>query len=142
MVVNYSLKKDGDKKLTENFLIREFRCRDGADEIFIDKKIVDILQKYRDRIARPIVVTSGYRTESWNKKVGGAKGSYHLLGRAIDFYIKGFNMREAAKWMESEGVKGIGLYINRAQEFLHIDSRSEIYHWIQDGDKHTKVNKF
>lgn len=142
MVVNFSLKKDGDKKLTENFLIREFRCRDGADEIFIDKKLVDVLQKYRSFIGKPVVVTSGYRTESHNKAVGGAKGSYHLLGRAIDFYVKGVNARDIAKWMFSMGVNGIGLYINRDQEFVHIDSRSGKYHWIQDGSNHIKVSHF
>lgn len=142
MVEHYSLKTDGNKNLTTNFLIREFRCRDGADEIFIDRKLVDVLQKYRDFIGKPIVVTSGYRTETHNKAVGGAKNSYHLIGRAIDFFINGVNARDIAKWMFSMGVTGIGLYINRNQEFVHIDSRGTPYYWIQDGENYKEVSHF
>ena len=32
----YSLAKDGSKKLSANFAVREFRCKDGSDPIFID----------------------------------------------------------------------------------------------------------
>lgn len=33
----------------------------------------------------PIIVTSGYRSEALNKKVGGVPTSRHLTGRAVDF---------------------------------------------------------
>ena len=42
------------------------------------------LQKLRNLIGMPIVVTSGYRSESVNKAVGGAKNSAHLRGGAAD----------------------------------------------------------
>lgn len=42
------------------------------------------LQKLRNLIGMPIVVTSGYRSEAVNKAVGGAKNSAHLRGGAAD----------------------------------------------------------
>ena len=36
MAINaYSLAKDGTKKLSTDFKVREFRCKDGSDPIFI-----------------------------------------------------------------------------------------------------------
>ena len=41
----FSYAKDGTKFLSTNFRVREFRCQDGTDPIFIDLDLVDILQK-------------------------------------------------------------------------------------------------
>ena len=32
----YSYAKDGNRKLSANFAVKEFRCKDGSDPIFID----------------------------------------------------------------------------------------------------------
>ena len=40
----YSLAKDGNKKLSANFAVKEFRCKDGTDPIFIDDVLVKLLQ--------------------------------------------------------------------------------------------------
>lgn len=46
MAINaYSLAKDGTKKLSTDFKVREFRCKDGSDPIFIDSELVEVLQK-------------------------------------------------------------------------------------------------
>ena len=39
----YSLLKNGNLKLSEHFKVREFRCRDGSDPVFIDTELVEIL---------------------------------------------------------------------------------------------------
>lgn len=49
----------------------------------------NILQPLRDYILTPIRITSGYRCERLNKRVGGAKNSDHQFGMAAD--IKGTN---------------------------------------------------
>lgn len=43
-----------------------------------------ILQPVRDRLGKPIIVTSGYRCRELNKKVGGSKTSQHMKGEAAD----------------------------------------------------------
>ena len=35
-IKSYSLAKDGEKKLSANFRVREFACKDGSDPIMID----------------------------------------------------------------------------------------------------------
>ena len=40
----YSLAKNGSKKLSANFAVKEFRCKDGTDPIFIDDALVKLLQ--------------------------------------------------------------------------------------------------
>ena len=49
----YSLERDGEKSLSKNFKVREFRCKDGSDPIFIDSELVEILQKVRDHFGSP-----------------------------------------------------------------------------------------
>ena len=41
----YSLSKEGYKQLSANFRVREFRCRDGSDPVFVDEELVSILQQ-------------------------------------------------------------------------------------------------
>ena len=37
----------------------------------------------------PIIISSGYRSEEVNRKCGGAKGSNHLTGCAVDIHCYG-----------------------------------------------------
>jgi hypothetical protein len=43
-----------------------------------------VFQPIRDHFGVPIHVSSGYRSAALNKRIGGAKTSDHLLGKAID----------------------------------------------------------
>lgn len=120
----YSLKKDGDKKLSENFRVREFRSRDGADKILIDEKLVTLLQKMRDKFGA-VSISSAYRTASHNKKVGGVSNSQHLYGLAADVTISdNSRLLEAAQYAEKIGFRGVGLD-DKYQKFLHLDTRSK-----------------
>ena len=47
----YSVAKDGATYISKNFRVREFRCQDGSDVVFIESDLVDILQKIRDHFA-------------------------------------------------------------------------------------------
>ena len=55
-VKEYSLKKDGDKKVSESFRVREFRCKDGSDKILLSPETVQILQSVRDYFGRPVKI--------------------------------------------------------------------------------------
>lgn len=122
----YSLYKDGNKKVSANFKVREFACKDGTDKIVIDEKLVDLLQKIRNHFAKPIKINSGYRTKSHNKKVGGSTNSYHLTGQACDIVVQDVNPILVALYCEKIGAGGIGVY----KTFVHVDTRKKEYRWI------------
>lgn len=48
-----------------------------------------ILQSIRNDLGTPIVITSGYRDEEHNIRVGGVRNSQHLKGSACDFVCPG-----------------------------------------------------
>lgn len=119
----YSVKKDGNLKLSPNFTVREFRCLDGTDEVLIDLELIKLLQNIRDKIGAAISINSAYRTISHNASVGGGSKSYHLYGRAADIVASGKTPEEVAACAENTGVLGIIKYEN----FVHVDTRTSKY---------------
>lgn len=135
-VHSYSMYKDGDKRILldgreSNFLLREFRCRDGSDEILLDSALVELLQKVRDHFGKAVSVTSAYRTPTHNRSVNGATSSYHMKGQAADFTVTGIPNRDVAKYLQGIGAKGIGMY-DYTGGFVHVDTREKKYYWQQD----------
>ena len=126
MLKVYSLKKDGNLRLSLNFRVKEFACKDGSDPIFIDTELVEILQKIRTHFKKPVTITSAYRTPPHNKSCGGTTYSQHLYGKAADIKIKGVTPKEVAKYAETLlDSGGIGVY----NTFVHIDVRSTKSRW-------------
>ena len=123
----YSKAKDGNKKLSENFRVREFACTDGSDPIFVDSELVTVLQKIRSHFGKPITITSAYRTPTRNKACGGATYSQHLYGRAADVKISGVSPARVAAYAETilKNKGGIGIYAM----FTHIDIREKKARW-------------
>lgn len=123
----YSYTKDGTKFLSSNFRVREFRCQDGTDPIFIDLDLVDILQKVRDHFGKAVTITSAFRTASHNKKVGGATYSQHLYGTAADIKVSGVTASAVADFAEilMPSTGGVGRY----STFTHVDVRSIKSRW-------------
>ena len=123
----YSYTKDGTKFLSKNFRVREFRCKDDTDPIFIDSDLVDVLQKVRDHFGKAVTITSAFRTASHNKKVGGATYSQHCYGKAADIKVSGVAPSKVAEYVETlmPNTGGIGRY----STFTHVDVRSIKSRW-------------
>lgn len=83
MVLDYK-----DFKITENFSITEFHCKDGVrvpyGYVHNCIYIACILQLLRDCLGVPIYINSAYRTYSHNLAIGGSKKSNHLQALAVD----------------------------------------------------------
>ena len=125
-------KKGQKTKLSENFNSLEFDCHGSGccSETIINPKLVEYVQKIRDHFGKSITVTSGYRCPVHNKRIGGATGSRHSKGDAADIVVQGVTPREVAKYAESIGIKGIGLYETSADGyFTHIDTRDKKSFW-------------
>lgn len=59
------------------------------------KALVDnVLDPLRAIIGRPIIITSGYRSQRVNELVGGSKTSQHLSGKAADIHVQGYTPRQ------------------------------------------------
>ena len=131
----YSILKNGNEKLSEHFKVREFYCRDGSDPVFIDTALVEVLEKIRTHFGKPVTITSGFRTASWNaKQKNAAKFSQHLYGRAADIRVQGASVEEVAACAERllHGCGGVGRYpakAGRAAGWVHVDTRAEKARW-------------
>ena len=126
-VQTYSLKADGGKQVSADFKVREFRCRDGSDEVLISDRLVKLLQKIRSHFGKPVILNSAYRTQTHNAAVGGSPKSQHLLGNAADIVIEGVSPLETAQYVEflQPASGGIGVY----QTFTHVDVRTDRSRW-------------
>ena len=128
-------------KLTANFSVSEFRCRDGSgvpDELQDNVQLLaDNLQVVRDLLGKPIRIISGYRSPAYNLKIDGARRSQHMLAKAADIKVAGMTPTEVKAVIEgliAEGKMekgGIGLY----QTFTHYDVRGRNARWHGKGMK-------
>lgn len=111
-------------KLSEHFKASEFQCKDKTEGLLVANELVEVLEKIRNNFNAPVIINSGYRTPSWNSKVGGAPNSYHCKGMAADIVVKGHSSREVAKYADSIMKQG---GVIRYTNFVHIDVREERY---------------
>lgn len=123
----YSKKKDGSHKVSENFKVKEFACKDASDTVFINDELVELLQKIRNHFGKAVHITSAYRTDAYNKKVGGANYSQHLYGNAADIWITGVPPKEIYDYVDSEYPFGLGLGLY--DSFVHVDIRWKKSRW-------------
>ena len=120
-------KKGDEQKIAANFRAREFDCqgRGCCSTTPIDEQLVKYLQQIRTHFGKPVYLTA-YRCKTHNARTpNAAPNSYHVYGQAADFHIDGVSPAEIAKYAESIGVKGIGLY----DTFVHIDTRKAKSFW-------------
>lgn len=129
MLEVYSRARDGSTRLSKNFMVKEFACRDGTDPVFIDSELVRVLQDIREHFGRPVTISSGFRTAAHNKAVGGAAYSQHQYGRAADIRVAGVSTEALAAYAETllPDTGGIGRY--PAKGFVHVDVRRNKSRW-------------
>ena len=135
MAINTYNKAD-KQKLSTNFRVSEFSChgKGCCSETSVDSKLVEYLQKIRDHFGKPVTINSGYRCATHNKNVGGVSSSYHTKGQAADIKVDGVDPAEVAKYAESIGILGIGLYeTSKDGYFVHVDTRTKKSFWYGQG---------
>ena len=131
-------KKGDSAQISKNFQYKEFDCQGKGccSTTIIDEKLVEYVQRIRDHFGKPITITSPYRCEVHNRRVGGATKSYHMQGKAADIVVQGVSSREVAKYAESIGILGIGLYETSADGyFTHIDTRTTKSFWYGQNEQ-------
>ena len=123
----YSLASEGNVQITPHFKVREFRCKDGGDAVFVSLRLPELLEQIRVHFGAAVTINSAYRTPSHNAKVGGTSRSQHLYGLAADIKVAGVSPAAVADYAEqllgSHG--GVGRY----STFTHIDVRADKSRW-------------
>lgn len=110
--------------VSDDFKWSEFRCRCGKcpfrDGYQIDRHLVISLQRIRDYIGEPMIVSSGLRCYQQNKSEGGVEKSFHLLGQAADIGCSDSFLRRKMVWMALEMNLTVGIH----PLYLHFDNRN------------------
>lgn len=93
--------------LSKHFTLSEMTLSRTASRLGIDntpneeallnlKRLCATLEQVRSLVGRPIMVSSGYRSPSLNRAVGGSSKSAHRLGLAADISVAGMAPMELA----------------------------------------------
>lgn len=120
-------------KVTPHFKFSEFNCKDGTPvppHLFYNiRMLAGTLEAIRLHFRTPIIINSAYRTEVYNRRVGGASKSYHLSAQAVDFTIKGVTPKHIFQQLSLLMKKGLipkgGLI--EYKTFIHYDQRGFEY---------------
>jgi len=89
--------------LSPNFTLEELTVsqeaareglRNDPDIVQIDNLralCLNVLEPLRARVRKPIVVTSGFRSVTLNRRIGGTRASQHTRGEAADIIVPGMD---------------------------------------------------
>ena len=101
-----------------NFTISEFLKSTTAQDLGINNipsgviiydnllnLIVHCLQPIRDKLNKPMIITSGYRCPKLNTALGGSITSHHVKGMACDFVVNGLVVKAVCDFIQHSGIK-------------------------------------
>ncbi len=122
-------------KLTENFNLSEFACKDGTpvpdDMIPRIELLAENLQVLRNYLEKPIRINSGYRTLEYNALIGGVPNSQHVKCTAADIVVPDMPAKEvqdAIEYLITAGKMEQG-GLGRYNSFTHYDIRGYRARW-------------
>jgi len=101
-----------------NFSPAEIACR-GTGQIKLHPEALDKLQALRDRLGKPLIVRSAYRSPEHNRAVGGAPRSKHMDGTAFDIAMANHDPAAFEAAARAVGFLAFGFYPRSG--FIHID---------------------
>jgi uncharacterized protein YcbK (DUF882 family) len=128
-------------RLSKHFTVEEFDCKDGTKVSSRDYNGLEYLCKvYLEPLRTKygtITVHSGFRTRTYNAKVGGASNSFHIYtihdgnDQAADISCRKGGPKDwhrtlnTLRQRERNGKGGLGLY----PSFVHVDIRDYKADW-------------
>ncbi|MEN0041437.1 MAG: D-Ala-D-Ala carboxypeptidase family metallohydrolase [Pseudomonadota bacterium] len=94
--------------------------RKGIRSDCFPRALVNILRQVERHYGKRLVITSGYRSRSYNRRIRGARNSTHTRCMAADIQVKGVSKWALAKYLRSiPGRGGVGTYC--WTKSVHID---------------------
>lgn len=100
-----------------NFTISELVKSDTAEKNSINNTpdinsldnllelIFYVLQPLRNKLGKPMIITSGFRSAKVNQLVGGVGNSQHLYGQACDFVVNGMTPAQVVEFVKNSGIE-------------------------------------
>ncbi len=86
----------------------------------LSPRLVSTLNRISKHFGRPVKVVSGCRSHTHNRRIGGAKESYHLRCQAADIHVVDVSRGKLLAYARTmPGRGGVGGYCR--QSFVHVD---------------------
>lgn len=108
--------------LSKHFSRHEFACNCGCGSDTVDVETLQLCEEVRELVGAPVMVTSGHRCARHNRRVGGARNSQHVKGRAADLAVPDPQAVYDALVRRYPDRYGFGCYPRHG--FVHVDTRS------------------
>lgn len=98
----------------------EFACRCGCGcAVEMDRGLVELAERVREHFGEPVTVSSGVRCPGHNARVGGVANSRHLVGKAVDFCVRGKGSAEVLRFVMT--LPGVRYAYAIDGAFVHMD---------------------
>lgn len=124
-------------KLSAHFSMDEFCASDTATRLRINNDLpldmliaayqtAQMLEKIREFLGHPIIVTSGYRSLALNRAIASSDSSDHIKAMAADFKCPGFGSPLKVAQVLGENMQnlGIGQLIYEFGSWVHVSTRA------------------
>ncbi len=143
----FSVYSYNNTQITPNFRLTDFTptCKVAIPVEYRKNihKLAESLEIIQKTIGKKVKIVSGYRSYKCNTRVGGAKKSQHMVGKAIDIRVKGMSTRRL-KWVIEKLIKkgkipqgGVGLY----RWHVHYDIRGTKARWNKRYKKRRRLKR-
>ncbi len=105
------------------------RANSGVSTKCFPTSLRSVLAKVEKRYGVKPIVNSGFRSASYNRRVGGARRSYHIKCMAADIRVPGVGKYVLARYLKAmSGVGGVGTY--GCKNIVHVDvGPKRNWHW-------------
>lgn len=126
--------------MTPHFTLEELTRSDTARRLRIDntppdavlpalQRLAELLERVREVLGHPVVVTSAYRCSELNHAVGSRRTSDHISGQAADIVCPGYGpagdvARALAPQVGRLGIGQIALERVGGKEWVHLSTRT------------------
>lgn len=122
--------------ISKNFSYHEFEHSEAARQYRImniistpevrdavKSLVANLLQPLRDKVGRPLNISSGYRNAELNAKVGGVATSQHCKGEAADVWCATLTPYQLARVVLENGIPYDQMILYPS--FVHLSYRKE-----------------
>lgn len=113
--------KGSNVPLATNLTLEEVDCQCDSDRCtytLVHEDLLAAWNKLRIAWGKPLKINSGFRCQTHNQRVGGAKKSRHTLGLALDISLVGYD-----RYTLLEAARRVFPFVLEYENFMHVDVR-------------------